>query len=178
MDTATNTTRAGSEFTTGCCPRFDSAPWDQQEIDWTAKPFVREHVRSFMHVPLNMGRRVTHALARIDAAHAKPRQQLMLADETSRWRSELYIAVTKDVPGTEMAHLSGKYLTKVFEGPFRDAPKWAQEMTRFVEGRGYAVRRMYFGYTTCPACAKAYGKNYVVMVAQISGDSPQQAFVS
>jgi hypothetical protein len=26
---------------------------------------------------------------------------------------------------------------------------------------------MYFFYTTCPKCAKKYGKNYVVILAQI-----------
>jgi len=106
-------------------------------------------------------------MKRIDAAHAQPERPLMLGDETSPWRSELYIEATKDVPGAEMAHLSGTYLAKVFEGSFRDAQKWERDMTRFVERRGQHVGRFFFGYTTCPRCAKAYGKNYVVMLAQI-----------
>jgi len=27
--------------------------------------------------------------------------------------------------------------------------------------------KLYFGYTTCPSCAKAYGKNYVVLFAKV-----------
>jgi hypothetical protein len=40
-------------------------------------------------------------------------------------------------------------------------------MTRRVEAAGRKVRRMYFFYTTCPKCAKKYGKNYVVIFAQV-----------
>jgi hypothetical protein len=29
------------------------------------------------------------------------------------------------------------------------------------------LKKLYFSYTTCPACAKAYGKNYVVLFAQV-----------
>ncbi|MGD9980573.1 MAG: hydrolase [Hyphomonadaceae bacterium] len=29
------------------------------------------------------------------------------------------------------------------------------------------AERIYLFYTTCPKCAKAYGKNYVVAVAQL-----------
>ena len=165
--------RAKPDWTTGCCPRFDPAPWDEKEVTWADKPFVREHVRSIFHVPLGMGRRVMRAMKRIDAAQAQPERPLMLGDETSPWRSELYIESTKDVPGAEMAHLSGTYLAKVFEGSFRDAQKWERDMTRFVESRGKHVGRFFFGYTTCPRCAKAYGKNYVVMLAQI--DVPPSA---
>ena len=90
----------------------------------------------------------------------------MLGEELSAWRSDLYIETTKDVPDAEMVHLSGTYLTKVFEGPFRDAPKWEHEMQRFVAGRGKHADKIYLGYTTCPACAKAYGENYVVLFAR------------
>jgi hypothetical protein len=66
-----------------------------------------------------------------------------------------------------MATISGTFLTKVFEGPYQNAGKWAQEMIKFVESRGQTFKKLYFSYTTCPKCAKAYGKNYVVLFAQI-----------
>jgi len=28
-------------------------------------------------------------------------------------------------------------------------------------------RKLYFFYTTCPRCAQKYGKNYVVILAQV-----------
>jgi uncharacterized protein (UPF0212 family) len=41
------------------------------------------------------------------------------------------------------------------------------EMQHFVAQRGKQLDHLYMGYTTCPACAKAYGKNYVVMFARV-----------
>jgi hypothetical protein len=40
-------------------------------------------------------------------------------------------------------------------------------MTEYVENKGRKLKKLYFSYTTCPRCAKAYGKNYVVLFAQI-----------
>ncbi len=65
-----------------------------------------------------------------------------------------------------MVRLSGDYLTKVFEGPFKDVPKWEKEMEAFVKEKGKQAKKIYYFYTTCPKCAKYYGKNYVVGVAQ------------
>ena len=41
-------------------------------------------------------------------------------------------------------------------------------MVKQVEDRGQEPKNIYFFYTTCPKCAKAYGKNYVVGVAQLA----------
>jgi hypothetical protein len=94
---------------------------------------------------------------------------MMLSDELSPWGADLYIEVKKLVPGANMAEISGTFLTKVFEGPFRDAPRWVEDMKRYVEAKKRTLERLYFGYTTCPKCAKAYGKNYVVMFAKVEG---------
>jgi len=72
------------------------------------------------------------------------------------------------VPGAEMVKLSGNFLGKVFEGPYKDAGKWVEELTQFVDSRGQQIRKCYFFYTTCPKCAKHYGKNYVVGFPEIS----------
>ncbi|MFA6512273.1 MAG: hydrolase [Patescibacteria group bacterium] len=153
---------------TGCCDPFDPAPWQEKEITWNNKIFVKDHVTSFLHIPLNMGNKITSNMALIEKANAKAPYQLMLTDEKSMWGSDIYIDVSKDVPGAQMATLSGTFLTKVFEGPYKNAGKWAQEMKEYVEKKGEKMTKLYFSYTTCPKCAKAYGKNYVVLFAQIS----------
>ena len=152
---------------TGCCPRFDPRPWDQREVVWNDKPFVKLRLHSAMHIPLDMGRKVVAAKALIDAAGAAPPQPFMLVEELSAWRADAYVEVTGPVPHADMAWLSGTFLTKVFEGPYRDAPHWASQMEAYVVGRNRTLVKLYFGYTTCPACAKAYGENYVVMVARV-----------
>jgi len=152
---------------TGCCEPFDPGPWQEKEIVWKDKIFVKDHVTSFLHIPLNMGSKIVKNLGLIEKAGARAAYQLMLTDERSPWGSDIYIDVAKAVPGAEMAALSGTFLTKVFEGPYKNAGKWAQEMAEYVKSKGKSLRKMYFSYTTCPKCARAYGKNYVVLFAQI-----------
>jgi hypothetical protein len=48
---------------TGCCPPSDPAPWQDQEINWNNKPFVKDHVTCLFHVPLNMGRVIVKDMA-------------------------------------------------------------------------------------------------------------------
>lgn len=66
-----------------------------------------------------------------------------------------------------MAALSGTFLCKVFEGPYRNIRTWISQMQRYVGSRGRTLKKLYFYYTTCPKCAKQYGKNYVVLLAQV-----------
>lgn len=152
---------------TGCCDPFNPAPWQEKEINWNGKRFVKDSVTSFLHIPLNFGKIVVKNMALIDKAQAKSQYQLMLTDEKSMWGSDIYIDVAKDVPGAQMATISGTFLTKVFEGPYNKAGIWAQEMKKYVENKGKKIKKLYFSYTTCPKCAKAYGKNYVILFAQI-----------
>ena len=152
---------------TGCCPRFDPGPWEDKEVTFDQKRFVKDHVRSFLHIPLNFGRVMVRNMERIEAAQAASPEPLMLSDECSLWGSDIYIAVSKDVPGAEMVCLSGTFLTRVFEGPYKDIRKWVPQMKAHVESRKRALEKLYFFYTTCPKCAKHYGKNYVVLLAKV-----------
>ncbi|MFH1225909.1 MAG: hydrolase [bacterium] len=152
---------------TGCCEPFDPKPWEDKEITWQDKMFVKDHVTSFLHIPLNFGQKVVKNMKLIESAGAETPYQLMLTDEKSLWGSDIYIDVGKAVPNAQMATLSGTFLTKVFEGPYKNASQWAKEMSEYVKGKGKELKKMYFSYTTCPKCAKAYGKNYVVLFAQI-----------
>jgi len=152
---------------TYCCPKFNPALWDDKEITWNNKLFIKDRVRSFLHIPLNFGAVAKRCAKKIDAAQAEDSPPVWLSDENSLWGSNLYIAVTKDISGATMTTLSGTYLTKVFEGPYKNAHKWAKEMETYVLEKGKDLKKIYFFYTTCPKCAKAYGKNYVVLVAQI-----------
>lgn len=161
---------------TGCCEPFDPSPWQgpsagsgqEKKIVWKDKIFVKDSATSFLHIPLNMGKVIVKNMALIEKANAKSSYQLMLTDEKSLWGSDIYIDVSKNVPGTRMATLSGTFLTKVFEGPYQNAGKWAIEMKEYVEKKGEKMKKLYFSHTTCPKCAKVYGKNYVVLFAQIT----------
>ena len=150
-----------------CCGPFDPGPWDEKEITWENKRFIQDRVRSFLHIPLNFGAVMIRNVALIEAADAKPAEMIVLADENSLWGSDVYIDVAKDVPGARMATISGTFLSKVFEGPYKDIRGWIKQMGQYVESRGKELKKLYFYYTTCPKCAKKYGKNYVVLLGQV-----------
>jgi hypothetical protein len=94
-------------------------------------------------------------------------QFIVLSHDPSAWRSEHYFSVARDVPGQEMVQMSGDYFTKVFEGPYKNAPRWEKQMEDYVKSKGKRAKKTYFFYTTCPKCAKFYGKNYMVAVSEI-----------
>jgi hypothetical protein len=157
-----------SDNETNCCPRFTPEPWQDQELHFDNKPFVRASTISAFHMPLNMDSVFARMMAAIEAAHAAGSGRLVLSHDDSAWHAEHLFAVDKEVPGAEMVRLSGEFLTHVFEGPYKDAPEWAATMAADVKKRGKHLDTMYFFYTTCPKCARHYGKNYVVGVAKVS----------
>ena len=156
-----------SRSTTGCCPKFDPAQWDGKVFEFRDKPFMRDHTVSFLHIPLNMGRVMARLQRAAEAHDAVADDFVLLSQEVSPWRAEHYYAVNKEVPGAQMVRLSGSYFAKVYEGAFQDAPKWHDDLLAAVKERGLAAQQTYFYYTTCPKCAKVYGKNYVVGMAKI-----------
>ena len=152
---------------TGCCLKFDPTPWDSQEVVIEGRKFIKDRVTSFLHIPLNCGQEMKRNVEKIMAAEAQPEKPLMLVDENSLWGADVYIEVSREVPGAEMADITGTFLTKVFEGHFGNMKKWIAEMKDYVAAEGKEMKGMYFFYTTCPSCAKHYGKNYVVIFARV-----------
>ena len=37
----------------------------------------------------------------------------------------------------------------------------------YAKSQGLEVKNWYMWYTTCPACAEKYGKNYVVIISEV-----------
>jgi hypothetical protein len=157
----------GAQDSDECCPRFEPEPWDGKVVTWDKKQFLRDRVLSFLYIPLNYGAVMKRSMAAIEAAGAAADERLVLSDEKSPWGADLYIAIAKDVPGAATTTLSGTFLTKVFEGPYRNMRNWIDEMKSFVTGKGKTLQQLYFFYTTCPKCSKKYGKNYVVILARL-----------
>ncbi len=129
---------------------------------------MKAHNKSLFHIPLDIGKVMSRAMRRITEAKAETTDTyLILSRDLSPWRSEHYFLVTKPVDGMETESLSGLFLTKVFEGGFGQLPKWMKDMENYVTKQGRAVKNLYAFYTTCPKCAKRYGKNYVVLFAEV-----------
>lgn len=149
-----------------CCPKFDPIPWDNQVIVWDNKKFIRDKVFTFFYMPVNFGGAMRRMNALVDKAGAAVPEWLCLSEHTSKWNMDLYLAVDKEIEGAENTTLSGKYFSKVYEGPFRDTGKWMKDFEQVTKDHGLEIKKMYMWYTTCPKCAKKYGKNYVVLISQ------------
>ena len=158
-----------SDNPTGCCPRFKPDGWDQQEIHLKDKLFLRAKTKSALHVPINMSAVFSKAQTAIEKGDAKGEEGfLVLSRDLSPWKAEHLFAVSKDVPDHKMVQLTGDFVTKVFEGPFKDAKSWYDEMLAAAKAKGAEAEEVYFFYTTCPKCAKTYGENYVVGFAKLA----------
>lgn len=157
-----------SKSPTGCCALINPKDWDEQTFVFKDKLFAYTHTRSFLHIPLNMSSVMSKAQAKIDAAGARSDESIILSYEGSPWHATHYFAVTKEVPGLETTRFTGTYVTKVFEGPYKDAQKWHLQLNEYVKSIDKTTLKTYFFYTTCPKCSKTYGKNYVIGFAQTS----------
>jgi len=154
---------------TGCCPVPNVEDWDESSVTWQNKKFIKDSTFNLFHMPLNMGRVMKRMWAKVQQAEAAPPTDefMLLSYDPSPWKGDHFMTVTKEVPNAENVTLSGTFLTKVFEGPYKEAPKWVEEMQKYVTSQGEELQQLYFFYTTCPKCAKHYGKNYVVALAKV-----------
>ena len=150
-----------------CCPEFNPAPWDGRELVWEDRKFIKDKVCTLFYMPMNFGSVMKRVDEKVRKANATIQDGMWLSDHTSKWNMNLYLAVDKEVPGAENVALSGKFLCKVYEGDFSKTGKWTEEFKVYVQGRNQVIKKMYMWYTTCPKCAKKYGKNYVVIVGQV-----------
>ncbi len=157
-----------SDNPTDCCPRFKPEGWDGQALHFEDKLFVKAQTRGLFHIPINMGRVFAKTFAYIEQAGALDYDDyIVMSHDPSPWKAEHYFAVSQTVPEQEMVKLSGDFLTRVFEGPYKDTPKWQKTMQAEALKQGKMPKKTYFFYTTCPKCAKTYQENYVVGVTEV-----------
>ncbi|OFY67819.1 MAG: hypothetical protein A2V64_09290 [Bacteroidetes bacterium RBG_13_43_22] len=154
-----------------CCPEFNPKLWDYVTHNWNEKPFIRDNIRQFFHMPLpsQMGKIIGRMWKKAQDAGAAPEMKdfLLLAYDPSPWKSELYMSVTKEVPGAENVRFTGTFISKVFDGPYNHVPKYLNEFRRYLVLKDLKAKKYYFYFTYCPKCAKKYGHNYIVAFAEI-----------
>jgi len=151
-----------------CCPEFDPTPWDGMVHEWNNKKFIKDKVCTFMYMPMNFGAVMRRIIKKVDKAGAQIPDWLCLSDHTSRWNMDIYLAVDREIHDAVNTTISGKFLSKVYEGDFKDTDKWCRDFENFAKEKGHEIKNWYMWYTTCPKCAKKYGKNYVVIISRIN----------
>ncbi len=150
-----------------CCPPFDPTNWDEKMLEWYNKPFIKDKVFTIFYMPVGFGKTMKRLDEKVTAANATIPDYICLSDHTSKWNMDVYLAVDKEVANAENVKLSGKFFSKVYEGPFKDTGKWGEDFKVTVAEKGFYIKKWYMWYTTCPKCAKKYGKNYVVIIGEV-----------
>lgn len=154
-----------------CCPEFNPSPWDGKVFEWTNKRFIKAKVFTFFYMPINFGSVIKKLVGKASNAGAEMPDWLCLSDHTSKWNMDIYLAVDREIAGAENIKFDGQYLSKVYEGPFKDTEKWCKDFKVYAKSKSLKIDKWYMWYTTCPKCAKKYGKNYVVIIAKAEGVS-------
>ncbi len=150
-----------------CCPKFDPILWDDKVIVWEHKKFIKDKVCTLFYMPLNFGSVMKKFDKKVRNAKAEVPEWLCLSEHSSKWNMDVYLAVDNHIPDAINTELSGKYYSKVYEGPFKDTEKWMKDFKETTKSKSFKTGKIYLWYTTCPKCAKKYGKNYVVILAGI-----------
>ena len=157
-----------------CCLEFDPTPWAGTQHEWTDKRFIRDTVTQFAHMPLpgQMGKVITRMWNAANTAGVAPKDPadfLLLAHDPSPWKSDLYLAVEGENPDLKnTVTLSGTFVTKAYDGPYRRMPEFFKDMERGLAADGKVAQKYYVYYAYCPKCAKKYEHNWMVIFAQLA----------
>lgn len=156
-----------------CCPKFNVEKWENKTFNWEKKPFIRESVPAFFHIPFTplIGKRMTKMMDLAEKAEANIpdlTEALVLFHDPSAFRSEIYYSVRKEVEGANNTSLTGTYVAGVFEGPYNSVPRHMKTMNKRLEDQNLDAKEYYVHYAYCPGCAKKFGHNYMVLFAQVN----------
>ncbi len=150
-----------------CCPPFDPAPWDDKQFEWNGKRFIKDKVFTLFYMPMNFGKVMRRLNGKVEQAGATTPDWLCLSDHRSKWKMEVYLAVDREIPDADNVQLTGGFYSKVYEGPYKETGNWCKDFEALTKEKGLTIKKWYMWYTTCPKCAKKYGKNYVVLVGGV-----------
>ncbi len=154
-----------------CCPLFHPENWNNIQHIWDHKLFLKDSVPEFFHIPLpgTYEKAITRMWNKANGAHAAPgpKDFLLLAHDPSSFKGELYMSVTKEIPGEQTESFTGTFFSKVFEGDYSDARRALRSMEGFLTDNEMISEKDYIYFPYCPKCAKKYGRNYIVVVSQI-----------
>ena len=67
-----------------------------------------------------------------------------LSDHTSESNMDLYLAVDKEVKDAENVTLSGKFLSKVYEGNFENTGEWCRDFEDYAKSKGLEIKEMVY----------------------------------
>lgn len=155
-----------------CCPQFYPEKWNDKTFHWKNKHFIKASVPTLFHVPFKkmLGKKITHIMQLAEASKKIDKNKediLLLFNDPNAFKSDIYLSVTDTVPNAKNVELSGAFMAKVFDGPYKDIPKFFKQMDVYLSKHGKEAEDYYVHYAYCPKCAKEKGHNYMVLFAEI-----------
>jgi hypothetical protein len=156
-----------------CCPQFSPEKWDNKIFNWYDKPFIKESMITFFHLPFPwiLKSRITKLCQFADSCNSsenvKTDDVLLLFRDPSAFKSEIYLSVDKEIAKALNVKITGDFMAKVFSGPYKDVPKFIKLMDEYLSKEGKKAKDYYIHYAYCPKCAEKYGNNYMIIFTQL-----------
>ncbi len=155
-----------------CCPKFHPERWNRKTFSWKQKPFIRESVPEFFHIPYPpmIAKKIANMMKLAKDAHKveeNTEDALLLFMDPHPFKSNIYLSVTGNVPNANNTTLSGKFISRVFDGAYNEIPKFMKQMNVYLERQNKKAKNIYVHYAYCPKCAKIEGHNFMIFFAEI-----------
>jgi hypothetical protein len=140
-------------MTEECCKILSPAEWDRKEIVWRDKPFYKSRYFSLFHVPVNIGSKITEGMKKIEKAGLME-EQMVLSRNDGWFGADILIPIKAKTDIFEIELITGRFLTRLFDGTYGDMGKWIKETRDWCREKGLEPEEFIFWYATCPKCAK------------------------
>lgn len=155
-----------------CCPEFHPEKWDEKTFIWSKKKFIKESIPTFLHIPFppmiwSKIWKMSKLTEKSKKMEPNREDTLVLFNDPSPFKSEIYLSVTWKVSKAKNVNLSWKFMSKVFDGAYNDVPKFIKQMNDFLTKKGKILKNYYIHYAYCPKCSKKFKHNYMILFAQI-----------
>lgn len=155
-----------------CCPKFEPKKWDDKTYNWENKHFIKESIPTIFHMPFpkSIGKKVTKMMALAEDADClsdDKLEDLLLFNDPTAFKSDMYLSVTKSIPDAQNVELSGTFMSKVFDGAYHKVPKFIKQMDDHLKSQDKRAKDYYVHYAYCPNCSKEFGNNYMVLFAEL-----------
>jgi len=159
-----------------CCPEFHPDKWNEKTFQWKNRPFVKETIPTFFHIPFPpmIGKKIvkmTNLAERAKRVESNKEETLVLFSDPTPFKSEIYLSVSGNVPGASNVPLNGTFMAKVFDGSYNAIPKFIKVMEKYlakkVPNKSMKNENYFVHYAYCPRCQKKFGHNYMIIFAKV-----------
>ncbi len=148
------------------CPRLDPAQWEGTRHAWKDRPFVVEPYRAIAHIPLGITGKLERIMPDLKARGLLADPVQVLFRNERFFGGELWIALSREEPGLATRRISGEFLSKYFEGQYRQAGQWYRQAAEACRAAGTEAAELLAWYATCPKCAEKLGHVQAVIFAR------------